>query len=618
MQTPHKTQSNLPGDTDSSFAGFSDNSGDPGNPGDIVFWGTGESKPATKGGGGDSGSGTSGSGSSSGSSSPPPTGFTINVTWDDAGAPAGFQTAAMAAVTYLESQFHDPVTLNITLGYGNLGTGILGESDWGMESFSYASVLAAMKAHDTTANDATAIASLPASSSETVYMTPANAQALGLIASGGSDGAAWVNSDYNYTYNDASGVAGGTYDLEGIMLHEITEVMGRDLIASATDPSLLGLFDYKSAGVRDTSDFSGYFSINGGTTDLAPFNTNSAGDPGDWGAVSDNALDAAVPAGARLNFSSADVTVMDALGYEANPYQPPAPTGVSMAPSPGTLASAMSATGLNPSVALASFTEAGGVSGDTYSYTLSGTDAASFTLSGNKLMAAGTGVTGAVNGQLFSLDVSATDTSGAGSAASPADPLDLIVGSSGSDIIQVGSLASHSTPTLIYGLGGGDTINGTGMTSSLWFAAGPGGGDTLTGGSGANRYMFCSANDSPATAMDGVTNFHAGTDLLDFSGIRYSAEGSRKPHRHDHQCRFSGLAAERGRHVRLCEHRLGFREPQRSQHGDRTSGHHCASFQELRSVTSELAQKYPERSRPRPGPHRPCEPWPDAFWPCAG
>jgi hypothetical protein len=72
---------------------------------------------------------------------------------------------------------------------------------------------------------------------------------------------------------------------------------------------------------------------------------------------------------------------------------------------------------------------------------------------------------------------------------------------------------------LIYGLGGGDTINGTGMTKALWFAAGPGGRDTFTGGSGANRYMFSSVDDSPASAMDHVTNFHTGADLLDFSGI---------------------------------------------------------------------------------------------------
>ena len=35
-----------------------------------------------------------------------------------------------------------------------------------------------------------------------------------------------------------------------------------------------------------------------------------------------------------------------------------------------------------------------------------------FTVSGGKLIAAGTGVTGAINGKLFSLDVSARDTSG--------------------------------------------------------------------------------------------------------------------------------------------------------------------------------------------------------------
>ncbi len=536
MQYLHKTNSSLLDGTNSGFGGFSDDPSDPGTAfsngiARYVPWDTTDQFGVGYSRGGNSGSSSS-SGSTSSSSSSTTTatttsststsGLVINITWGSgvASAPAGFTTCVMDAVQYLESQFHDPVMLNITVDYANLGSGILGESSWGMESFSYSQVLSAMKAHDTTANDATAIASLPASSSETVYMTPAEAQALGLASSGGSDGSVWASSAYEYTYNDTSGVAGGTFDLCGIMLHEITEVMGRDLIASATNPSVMGLFDYKSAGVRDTSDFSGYFSINGGTTNLASFNTNTAGDPGDW-AISGNrdACDAGVPSGTLLNFSSADVTTMDALGYEANPYHPPAPTGVSMAPSPGTLASAMSATGLNPNVALASFTETGGISGDTYGYTLSGPAAASFTVTGGKLVAAGTGVTGAVNGKLFSLDVSAIDTSGGGSVPSPADPLDLIVGSSGSDIIQVGSLASHSTPTFVYGLGGGDTISGTGMTKTLWFAAGPGGRDTFTGGGGANQYMFSNVDDSPASAMDHVTNFHAGTDLLDFSDI---------------------------------------------------------------------------------------------------
>lgn len=536
MQHFQNSKLGLQDNTDSGFAWFGGDSDDFGTGfsdgfgaampvrvnGDQTY--VGYSKGGTHGGSSGGGGSTGGSGGTTTPPPPPPpppASFTINITWDSsiASAPAGYQTAVMSAVQYLESQFKDPVALNITVGYGNLGSGILGESNWGLQSFSYSQVLGAMEAHDTTANDATAIASLPASSSQTVYMTPAEAQALGLAASGGSVGSVWASSSYNYTYDDSSGVAGGTYDLRGIMLHEITEVMGRDLVASATAPSVLGLFDYKSPGVLDTSNFSGYFSIDGGKTNLAPFNANTAGDPGDWAtSVSSDSLDAGIPAGTRLNFSSADVTAMDVLGYEANPYLPPAPTGVSIAPSPGMLAYAMSATGLNPNVALASFNETGGVSGDTYIYSLSGPDAASFTVTGGKLMAASPGVSGAANGQLFSLDVSATDTSGGGSTPSPADPLDLIVGTGGSDVIQVGSLTGKSVPTFIYGLGGGDTIDGTGMTSSLWFAAGPGGGDTLTGGSGVNRYMFSGVADSPVSALDVVTNFH-GADLLDFSGI---------------------------------------------------------------------------------------------------
>jgi hypothetical protein len=47
----------------------------------------------------------------------------INITWDasTASAPAGFQTAVNAAVQYLENTFSAPITINISVGWGEVG-----------------------------------------------------------------------------------------------------------------------------------------------------------------------------------------------------------------------------------------------------------------------------------------------------------------------------------------------------------------------------------------------------------------------------------------------------------------------------------------------------------------
>src|SRR5207248_11537730 len=73
--------------------------------------------------------------------------FVINVTWDASvgNAPAGFKTAVMSVVQYFERKFTDHVTINIAVGYGEvggytLGSGALGESLTYQSKFIYAQV----------------------------------------------------------------------------------------------------------------------------------------------------------------------------------------------------------------------------------------------------------------------------------------------------------------------------------------------------------------------------------------------------------------------------------------------------------------------------------------------
>ena len=249
-----------------------------------------------------------------------PTPFTIAISWDSsvALAPAGFTSDVLAAVNFLETQFTDPVTINVDVGYeevaGNaLGRGDLGESLSNMASVSYADLIDAVAASATTATDASVVASLPAAnpiSGSNDWVTTAQAKALGLPASelsnsDGStvDGSIGFGASTDFTYGDTNAggtVAAGTYDFFATVVHELTEVMGRQLLVGSAEEglsnsyTLLDLLHWSAPGTRDLSQFTpGYFSPDGGTTDLGAFNTIAGGDAGDWASsVVDDPFDA--------------------------------------------------------------------------------------------------------------------------------------------------------------------------------------------------------------------------------------------------------------------------------------------------------------------------------------
>ncbi len=515
---------------------------------------------ATKGGHGSPGGTTTSSGTTTTTSST--SGLTINITWDSSvsSAPSGFTTAVQNAAKYLETQFSDPVTINIDIGYGEvggnaLGSNTLGSSESYLSSVSYSSLLNAMTADATTSADASAVASLPSTSpvNGTFWTTTAEAKALGLASATSTalDGYIGFSSTLPFTYTDTSGVASGTYDFNGVAIHEMSEVMGRLLLTGSTVGSTANsytpydLFHYSAAGVRDFSASTpGYFSVNGGTTNLAAFNTTSGGDAGDWASsVTNNSFDAFSNSGVVNSVSAADLTALDVIGWNptsgtTSPSPSPsptpspspsptpsvvAPTGVAIAPVTSALATARSATGLAANHALAVVAEVGGTAGDTYTYTLGGSGAASFALTDANnaatLATGASGVAGSTTGTAYALTLTANDTTVG--TSSPAKPLEVVVGGGRDDTIQIAGLvgsANTATPTFIYGSGGNDTLNGSGMTGALLFAGGAGA-DTMTGGSGANHYLYGATSDSTASAMDVITNFHVGTDAIDLTGL---------------------------------------------------------------------------------------------------
>jgi hypothetical protein len=490
-------------------------------------------------------------------------GLAVHITWESsvASAPSAFTAGVIAAVTAFETKFTNAVTIDIAIGYGTIANtamsaGALGESESYLQYVSYASLRSVLSSHNTDATDASVLASLPATAPVGGYLwvTTAQAKALGLAAPGGTGLDGYIGLASNYAFSYGGNVASGTYDFNGVVAHELTEVMGRLMLTGgsigpyAHSYSLLDLLHYSAPGVRDfASSVPGYFSIDGGVTNGGAFNTVSGGDAADWASsMGSNSYNAFSNAGIANVVSSGDIAEMNAIGWTLTtsstpstpspaPSPPPAPGPVPTPPGAVAIASVGNAlaatqgtTGLQANTSLATLTAVGGTAGNPIAYTLGGTGAGSFAKFANRnntatLSTGAAGVLGRTNGAVYALTLSATDTT-TGLSSTPS-AFGVVVASGGNDVVPLAALvgaASKVAPTFIYGLGGNDTLNGAGMTGKLWLDGGAGA-DTMTGGSGPNRYLYNAKTDSTASAMDIVTNFSASKDFIDLTGIGSTA-----------------------------------------------------------------------------------------------
>ncbi|MDA8383359.1 MAG: hypothetical protein M0037_09920 [Betaproteobacteria bacterium] len=70
------------------------------------------------------------------------------------------------------------------------------------------------------------------------------------------------------------------------------------------------------------------FSIDGGSTVINTFNTNAAGDLGDWAGLTPDAYNAFAGAGMTLPVSAGDLTALDVIGYDPAPVPLPSAAGL--------------------------------------------------------------------------------------------------------------------------------------------------------------------------------------------------------------------------------------------------------------------------------------------------
>ncbi len=269
-------------------------------------------------------------------------GLVINVVYDAsvASAPAGFTQTIANVVNFYESQFSTPVTITIDVGYGEIDgqavqPGALGENQANMTSVSYSQLQAALANNANAIGDTAAAASLSATSpvNGQYWIPTAEAQALGLAGGGGIDGyVGFTNVPYlDYNVGNSSGtVPGSQYDFFGVVAHEFSEIMGRQILdganfAGAAGYTALDLFHYSAPSVPDFAGTTpGYFSPDGGYTNLGNFNTNPEGDFGDWAAsVGNNSYSAYSNPGALNPVTASDITVMNLLGWDSASSSPP-------------------------------------------------------------------------------------------------------------------------------------------------------------------------------------------------------------------------------------------------------------------------------------------------------
>jgi hypothetical protein len=257
--------------------------------------------------------------------------LTLSLLFDSStsNAPPAFFTAVDTAAQFFETNFSDPITINIHVGWGsidgeNLDTDDIGQSKTNQQgSFTYSQIETDLINDAKSSADATAIANLPATYSGNFFMSDAEAKALKILAPASPeiDGYVGFSSSVPFTFDPLNRAVPGEYDFIGLAEHEISEVMGRYGLgqngASSGRYSPIDLFRYTAPGVLDTVPENGaYFSIDGGNTVINTFNGTNGGDLADWAGYTPDAFNDAYFEGIEEPVTPGDLTVMDVIGYD--------------------------------------------------------------------------------------------------------------------------------------------------------------------------------------------------------------------------------------------------------------------------------------------------------------
>jgi len=273
--------------------------------------------------------------------------LTINLTFDSdatltaAGVTdiAGMKAACAFAAKQLTDIYSDPINVNIKV-VATPGTKDFGSSTTFFTSVdTYNNLRAAFAGDSKSADDATTIGaggSLPAGADPIATahghnFTRAQAKALGFRPDDmQNDGTFTFGGGQPWTYDPNNRKVAGKYDFIGVVLHEYTEIMGRnnlmgDALGTGTPQYVAyDLFHYTGAGVRGLNNGPGRsFSFNNGTNLLIAFNdAANGGDGQDWAGPAPDPFNAFGPTNEQDDLTPVDLQVMDVLGFDRGAVAP--------------------------------------------------------------------------------------------------------------------------------------------------------------------------------------------------------------------------------------------------------------------------------------------------------
>lgn len=228
------------------------------------------------------------------------------------------------AILSYETRFSDPI--NVTITFQEMGSGLGMSSTYG-SAIAYSSYYNALTADSKTSNDALALAHTPGGpnnpvdGTSSIRVTTANQRALGFNTSpppGQSDST--ISLNVSLMNLDRQTINPSKYDLMSVVSHEIDEALGTGSGVGQANIEPADLFRFTAAGARTytTAGDDAWFSINGGTTDLARYNQDSGGDYGDWwstGSHTPQVQDAFATPAATPNLG-VELTVLDVVGFD--------------------------------------------------------------------------------------------------------------------------------------------------------------------------------------------------------------------------------------------------------------------------------------------------------------
>ncbi len=260
----------------------------------------------------------------------------IQFTYDQAQSslPAGMVEALNVAASYIDHLFANPITVNIEVGYGEItqygqSYAVTSGAEGGSVDdalWSYAQTLQTYSAHITSPDQQSAYSELLATSASggQIDVSPAERKALGQLAANNSALDGSVGFQVNggggvaYDFNPLNRANGSGWDFIGVALHEITHALGRVSMLGTGYDSLLDRFRYAAAGQLQTNvtGSPAYFSLDGGVTNLANFDSTNQ-DPADWApSVADDANLALSYIGVANDFGQVDLRQLNALGFQ--------------------------------------------------------------------------------------------------------------------------------------------------------------------------------------------------------------------------------------------------------------------------------------------------------------